>query len=152
MDTVRRAGEADAPAAGRLLHDFNAEFEEYTPPPEVVAVRVSELLAQGAIAVLLAGEGPDGIAVISKRPALFSGGGVALLEELYVAPALRGAGLGRALLQAAMEVAREMGAGSIELNTGETDRAARGLYEATGFTNREGTPDGPRMLFYEREL
>jgi hypothetical protein len=51
-----------------------------------------------------------------------------------------------------MEVAREAGATTIELNTGESDEAARGLYEATGFTNREGNPDGPRMLYYEREI
>lgn len=39
-----------------------------------------------------------------------------------------------------------------DLNTGETDTAARGLYESFGFTNREGGPDGPSMLFYEREI
>jgi len=28
----------------------------------------------------------------------------------------------------------------------------RRLYESMGFTNREGSPDGPSMLFYEREI
>jgi len=51
-----------------------------------------------------------------------------------------------------MTVAREAGAGGIDLNTGETDTAARALYESAGFTNLEGGPDGPPMLFYEREL
>ena len=27
-----------------------------------------------------------------------------------------------------------------------------GLYESSGFINREGGPDGPVMFFYEREL
>jgi hypothetical protein len=40
----------------------------------------------------------------------------------------------------------------MEIGTSETDTAARGLYESAGFTNREGKPDGPVMLFYEREL
>jgi hypothetical protein len=51
-----------------------------------------------------------------------------------------------------MATAREAGAVGIDLNTGETDTEARGLYESAGFTNREGSPDGPSMLFYEREL
>jgi hypothetical protein len=32
------------------------------------------------------------------------------------------------------------------------DTEALALYESEGFTNREGGPDGPRMLYYEREL
>ena len=40
----------------------------------------------------------------------------------------------------------------MELGTSEDDLAARSLYESAGFTNREGSPDGPVMLFYEREL
>ena len=51
-----------------------------------------------------------------------------------------------------MDTAREEGATFMELGTSEADTAARGLYEGAGFTNREGSPDGPAMLFYEREL
>ena len=51
-----------------------------------------------------------------------------------------------------METARAAGATRMDLNTGETDTAARGLYESIGFTNREGREDGPSMLYYEREL
>jgi len=32
------------------------------------------------------------------------------------------------------------------------DTAARALYESWGFTNLERLPDGPAMLFYERDL
>ena len=67
-------------------------------------------------------------------------------------PALRGQGIGRALLREAMDVARAEGAAHIELGTSEDDEAARALYESEGFTNREGNPDGPVMFFYEREL
>jgi hypothetical protein len=51
-----------------------------------------------------------------------------------------------------MDAAREAGASGIDLNTGTTDTVARALYESCGFTNREGSPDGPSMLFYERDL
>ena len=60
--------------------------------------------------------------------------------------------MGRALLEAAIETARERGAVHMELGTSEDDTAARGLYESAGFTNREGRPDGPVMFVYEREL
>ena len=51
-----------------------------------------------------------------------------------------------------MDVARAAGACSMDLNSGEDDTAARRLYEATGFSSRDGRADGPRNLYYEREL
>jgi ribosomal protein S18 acetylase RimI-like enzyme len=83
---------------------------------------------------------------------IWSGELDAYLEELYVVPDLRGQGIGRALLEQAMETARAAGATRMDLNTGETDTAARALYESAGFTNREGGEDGPSMLYYERDL
>ncbi len=67
-------------------------------------------------------------------------------------PERRGRGLGRALLEAALQHARERGAVHIDLGTSEDDVAARALYESVGFTNREGGADGRRMLYDEREL
>lgn len=149
---IRRAGVEDAAAAAQLLHDFNSEYEEPTPGVAALTENLTRLLESGEATVLLGGEGPDGIAVLRVRPALWSGGLEAYLQELYVAPERRRQGLGRALLEATMAAAREAGAVGIDLNTGETDREARALYESAGFTNREGSPDGPSMLFYEREL
>jgi ribosomal protein S18 acetylase RimI-like enzyme len=149
---IRLAEVADAPEVAQLLHDFNTEFGDPTPGVEALTGRVAQLLADGEITVLLGGEGPDGIAVIRLRPALWSEGLDAYLEELYVAPDLRGQGIGRALLEGAMDAAREAGAVAIELGTSVDDTAAIGLYESCGFTNREGEPDGPQMLFYERDL
>lgn len=149
---VRRAGPADADAAARLLHDFNHEYDEPAPPPEALAETLRRLFAEEEITVLLAGEGPDGLALLRFRPAIWSPGLEAHLQELYVVPPLRGKGIGRALIEASIEGARERGADGLDLNTGETDTAARGLYESMGFSNREGSPDGPRMLFYEREI
>jgi ribosomal protein S18 acetylase RimI-like enzyme len=149
---VRRAGSADAAAVGRLLHDFQVEFSEPSPGPEALARRIAQLLAEGELTVLLVGEGPDGFAQLRFRPSVYAEALEAYLQELYVAPPKRGGGLGRALLEAAIETARSEGAHYIDLGTSEDDVAARSLYESLGFTNREGGPDGPVMLFYEREL
>ena len=55
-------------------------------------------------------------------------------------------------MEAAIQTARSMGAGHIDLGTAETDIAARALYEKLGFSRTEGKPDGPVNYFYEREL
>jgi len=149
---VRAAVADDAASIGRLLHDFNSEFEEPTPGPEALARRIKALLEEGRTAVLLGGAGPDGLAVLRFRPAIWSEAQECYLAELYVAPSQRGRGLGRAVLHAAIELARERGADHMDLGTGEQDVAARALYESLGFSNREGRPDGPINFFYEREL
>ena len=149
---VRRAEPADAEAIGRLMHDFNVEFDEITPGPEKLAERIGTLLGDGTTVVLLIGEGPDGLAVLRFRPSLWTEGLECYLAELYVVPALRGEGRGRVLMETVLETAREEGADYIELNTEETDVAARALYESLGFSNRAGKAEGPVSYYYEREL
>ncbi len=142
----------DAPDIARLLRDFNLEYSEPTPEVEELTETIARLLEEDEITVFLAGEGPDGLSLFRFRPGIWSAGAETYLQELYVTPKLRRRGIGRALLAATIMLAREHGADGIDLNTGETDTAARALYESMGFTNREGSPDGPLMLFYEREI
>jgi ribosomal protein S18 acetylase RimI-like enzyme len=139
-------------AAGLLLHGFNREFAEPTPPPEALADRLRQLVAGGDTVVLLAGQEPVGVAVLRFRGAIWSSGLECYLAELYVAPEQRGRGIGRALMEAAVRQAREHGADTMEIGVDEPDLAARRLYEGMGFTNRIGGPDGPFMYVYERSL
>lgn len=152
MAPVRRADPDDAEAIGRLLHDFNTEFDEPTPGPAKLAERIRELLEEGKTLVLLAGSGPDGVAVLRFRPSIWTAGLECYLAELYVVPGKRGGGLGRALMTTAIETARQEGADYMGLGTEEDDTAARALYESLGFSNRGGKPDGPVSYFYELEL
>jgi ribosomal protein S18 acetylase RimI-like enzyme len=150
--TVRRGTVDDAEAIGRLLHDFNSEFGDPTPGPRKLRDRLRELLAEDEITALLAGAGPDAVAVLRFYPGIWSRALECYLAELYVVPNRRGQGLGRALVEAAIDFAREHGADYICLATGETDVAARALYESLGFSTTEGKADGPVLLFYERDL
>ncbi len=149
---VRLGAVADAEMIAQLLHDFNSEYGDFTPGPRALTERIRELLEAGEITVVLGGEPPEGLALLRFRPSLWRGSLDCYLEELYVVPERRGRGLGRALMEAAIELARDRGAADMHLGTSEDDVAARGLYESLGFSNREGKPDGPIQYFYEREL
>ena len=149
---VREAGAGDAAAIAQLLFDFNNEYEMETPPVAELTRHATRMLRAGEMTVLLAGEGPDGLALLRFRPSVWTERQETYLQELYVVPRLRGRGIGLALMEAVLRTCRERDAAWVELNTGETDVAARALYESLGFSNREGKPDGPINYFYEREL
>ncbi len=76
------------------------------------------------------------------------------MKRLYVRSAYRGKGLGRALAQAAIDLAREAGCARIVLDTLPKMREAQALYDLMGFTRiepylREPTPGA---LCYELRL
>ena len=142
-------------AAAQLLHDFNVEYDEPAPPPDQLAVRLTELVRGDDVTVLLArahetGEA-IGVAVMRVQPSVWSPAQEAYLAELYVTPSRRGQGYGRELITDAMRVARERGADYAFLVTSEDDQLAQRLYEAAGFRRTEGD-GGPLMLAYELEL
>ncbi len=149
--TPRVAGTADAAHLARLLEAFNREFDEPSPGLEVLERRLTALLARRDVYALLAGDPPVGFALVTLRPNIWYDGPVALLDELYVRPDLRGQGLGTALLKATETQAKERGAGLLEINVDGEDTDARRLYERHGFacmSPGESEPD----LYYSKEL
>jgi GNAT superfamily N-acetyltransferase len=151
MHPVRRATPADADLVAELLDAFNREFDTPTPGVPVLAERLRHLLAGAEIVALLGGEPVGGLAVLSFRATVWSDGPVVNLDELYVRPHLRGRRIGHALLETAMELARQRGAETFEINVDGEDTDARRFYAAHGFTNIEpGAPEP--MYFYYRDL
>lgn len=150
--SARVAGPAEVEQIGQLLHDFNTEFEEPTPGAPALAERVEQLMRGGDTVVLLAGQGPDGVAVLRFRVAIWSRGFECYLAELYVRKERRGRGVGRALMEEALRVARERGADTMDLGTDGTDGVAHRLYESLGFSKLAHGDHGPTMYVYEREL
>jgi ribosomal protein S18 acetylase RimI-like enzyme len=149
---IRTASEDDAEALALLFRRFNDEYDEESPPHEFLVRRMAELMASGDGVFFLAGDGPDGFAYLQFNASLYNEPRDAYLGELYVVPGRRGEGLGRGLLQAAMDEARARGSTHFSITTSMDDDEARGLYESAGFTNKEGGPDGPLMVYYERDL
>lgn len=147
----RRATTADAAVVAQMLHDFNSEFATPTPGTDALRSRLSPLLAGDDVVVLLVGEPASGLAVLSFRLNVWYEGPVAVLDELYVRPGLRGHGLGSALLAAACDLVRGRGGALLEINVDGGDTEARRFYEVRGFTDTEPNRTDP-MLYYYQEL
>ena len=142
---IRMATVGEAELVAKLMHDFNTEFD--TPVPDNLERRFAQLIARDDVLVVLAGE--VGFAYLTLRPSPYYDGPVAMLEELYVAPAHRGRGLGTRMIERVLSEIRKRGAGEMQINVDEVDAGARRFYERHCFTNIEA---GSRMLLYIREL
>jgi len=149
MSTVRRAEVGDAPVLGRLLWDFNTEFDTETDDAEVLAGRFTRLLALPEIVAVLAEDAGEavGFALVSLRPAIWFDGPVSQLEELYVVPPFRSAGIGTQVLALCRELVRGLGSPEMHINVDEVDVDTRRFYERHGFRNIEEGVDY-RMLCY----
>ena len=143
----------DAGVVAWLQVAFADEFDSPTPSADVLEPRFRRLIADPAGTVLFAGSPPepDGYAVVTYRPTVYCEGPLAVLDELYVRPGLRGRGVGTELLAAAIDDMRRRGGGEMHINVDEPDTGARRFYERHGFVNIEPGADG-RMLCYIREF
>lgn len=112
---------------------------------------------------------PDALDMMAPRGAFFvalsdglplgcvglkgSGGDVAELKRLWVAPAARGLGLGRRLMDAAEDAARKLAITTLRLDTNSVLAEARQLYRKTGWTEIDRFNDDPYPdLFFEKQL
>lgn len=149
MTSVRVATTADAVVLGRLLWDFNTEFETETDEADVLAVRFTRLLAVDDVVAVLAEDAgaPVGFALLTLRPAIWFDGPVSQLEELYVVPDRRSQGIGTLVLDLARRLVRELGSPEMHINVDEVDVDTRRFYERHGFLTIEEGVDY-RMLCY----
>ena len=142
MTVVREATKSDIDAAGKLLA---AQLEEHSLPaePRQMARGLEAVFAAGKAATLLLAE-KDGRAVgvcLANRIASVEYGGVVLfIEELFVEPAARNHGVGRALLAFLLKAARAEGIRAVELEVDPGHEPARALYRSLRFEQNARTP------------
>lgn len=149
--TTRNATAADADEVARLLHDFNSEFDTPSPGVDVLAARLRGLLAGDDTLAILAGTPAVAVALVTLRPNVWYAGQVALLDELYVVPRLRGQGIGSALIGELVSMSRARGIDLIEINVDEGDVDAQRFYERHRFSATEpGSTE--RAFYYFQEL
>jgi GNAT superfamily N-acetyltransferase len=149
--TPRRATAADADEVAQLLHDFNTEFDTPSRGADVLAARLRWLLAGDETIAIIAGTPAVAVALVTLRPNVWYAGQVALLDELYVVPRLRGQGIGSALVDLLVSMARGRGVELIEINVDEGDVDAQRFYERHGFSSTE-PGSSERAFYYTQEL
>jgi GNAT superfamily N-acetyltransferase len=147
----RPAGVDDAGEVARLLHQFNGEFGSPSPGPDVLATRLRVLLAADDTVAVLAGRPAVAVALVTLRTNVWYAGRVALLDELYVVPHLRGRGIGSAVLDWLVPELRAGGVDLVEINVDEGDVDAQRFYERHGFSPTE-PGSAERSFYYFREL
>ena len=124
-----------------MLDEGMAELDKFAPP-------------EGRLLLLWDGEEAAGCACLRKI-----GGDTAEIKRMYVRPAHRGKGVGRALLKAVILEGRSAGYTRIRLDTAGFMKEAQALYRAFGFQPIEPYPESeippdfwPHWQFIELQL
>ena len=132
--SVRQAVLADVPVVAPL---FDAYRQFYGRAPDLAAAEsfLRERFGHGESIVFLAhaAEVPVGFTQLYPSFSSVSLARVFILNDLFVAPGLRRAGVGSALLDAAIAYARSFGAVRVTLNTDIANTTAQSVYEARGW-------------------
>ncbi len=134
----RPATDADGPAIRELvfatLQEFGLQPDPETTDADLFALEASYTKRGGRFDVALDTEGRI-IGCVGLYPLE---AGVVELRKMYLASCSRGRGLGKRLLQHAMEQACIMGYREVVLETADVLQSAVRLYESYGFERYEG--------------
>ena len=131
---VRRAGLEDL-ALLVPLYDGYRQFYQQASDPELAERFLQERLTRGDSVIFLA-EDESGAVGFTQLYPIFSSISAApawVLNDLFVSPAARRSGAGRALLERARQHGLETGARWLSLSTDRENREAQALYEKLGW-------------------
>ena len=124
-----------------MLEDDMAELEIFSPPDGRVLLAIDESRAAG---------------IGCLRRILED---VGEIKRMYVRPQFRGKGIGRAILAALLDEAREAGYPKVRLDSARFMKAAHSLYRSAGFREIEPYPESEipldfqeNWIFMEKQL
>ncbi|MFC8502247.1 GNAT family N-acetyltransferase [Pedococcus sp. NPDC057267] len=132
---IQRSTVADLPSLLPLLRGYSTFYR--TPARDEDLLRMAEAFC---------GDSPDGLQLLARTEDgtlvgyatvlwswdTTSGTRLAVMEDLFVTEAVRGEGVGRALLEACASTARERGCTALAWETAPDNDVAQRLYDATG--------------------
>ncbi|MFZ5455861.1 MAG: GNAT family N-acetyltransferase [Pseudomonadota bacterium] len=140
---IEAATPEDIPALCALLSALFAQEAEFTPDAAAQARGLAMIIGDPRVGSVLVAR-RDG-EVVGMVNLLFTvstalGERVVLLEDMVVAPSVRGAGVGSALLTAAIDFARAQRCPRITLLTDRVNADAQRFYARHGFTASDMLP------------
>ena len=148
MTRIVPAEPADADAVAACVRAAYAEYvERIGREPAPMGADYAALIAEGGVWVARSRAGIAGVLVLRPQPPSL------LLENVAVAPAHRGRGLGRALVAFAEEHARAHGFDAVTLYTNERMTENLAMYPALGYaeTGRR-VEDGFARVYFRKPV
>lgn len=154
MMEILLAGSPDEYATGKQLFleyaqslDFNLCFQGFEQ--ELADIEAQYGAPAGCLLLVQNGDTAIGCAGVRRWQE-----GIAELKRMYLRPAARGSGMGKHLLDHAIEQARRLGYQSIRLDTLPTMEAAIALYRNAGFEEIPAYRENPfeATLYLEKQL
>lgn len=137
--SVRLATLDDQPAVAALFDAYRQFYEQPADPALALDFIGSRMRNSESVILVAEAEGPAGSRPLAGFCQLYPGfcsviaQPIYTLYDLYVAPASRKSGAGRALMQAAYAHAQQHGIARLDLTTARTNHTAQALYESLGW-------------------
>lgn len=147
------ASRADGGEVTRMMVAFRDWWERDEPSEESFAAGVARLLEDPGTEFLLAADGERtvGVCQLRYRHGLWYDAPDCWLEDIFVDENARGIGIGRSLVEAAIERAERRGCRRVQLDVNEANAEALALYRGLGFDEIQDPP-GARLLLMTRWL
>lgn len=135
---LRDAREEDVPTMAGLLSELFSLEKDFRPDLDKQMRGLRLLLKQPQLGRLFVASTDDG--VVGMVSLLFTvstaeGGPAAILEDMIVASAYRGQGIGRRLVEHVLDRAAKLGNTRVTLLADRHNEAALGFYRALGFAD-----------------
>lgn len=136
--TIVKPDESDLPLIRELLVELMEHVDGVTPDrPAIDRIddRCRAIFADPDSHILIARDGETvvGFVSVATRNTLHHDGPSALIDELIVADAYRGQGIGKGLISATLDMCRQLACCEVEVSTLKSNHRAREFYRPCGF-------------------
>jgi len=132
---MRPAKTDDLPELLDLMADFYAESDYVLDRPRAARAFTALLADPGLGRVWLIEQGSEAVGhvVVTFVFAMEYGGLTAVVDDFYVRPAFRGAGLGTSVLAEVRRACAELGMRAMRVEVGRDNAVAQAVYRHVGF-------------------
>jgi GNAT superfamily N-acetyltransferase len=150
---IRKATWEDAPAIVAMALAFRDHLERTTPTSDQFGTSIDTLLGcpDAHFYVATLNGLPVGYVLQRFRYSMWACGIEATIEDLFVDPSARKNGIGKALIEFALEVATDQGCSSVCLDTNEFNVASTRIYTQLGFNSMSKRWNG-RQVFFRKPI